>query len=128
MKSTIMSMSRSHNEFTVENSEVIQIAQKREFVRSCVNFRFFVKAEGKLIASTSIDISAGGIKFLPDENIFAIGDVVEIKLLSEEFGKNLTIEAQIINNIGKNLVAKYTKISEYDRDKIAGFCVKTLSK
>lgn len=128
MRSMVICAPSSDGELVIENSESLSICQKREFVRAAVDFRFFVKKGNNLVGAVCADISAGGVKFIPDEYIFDINDTVEIKLLSEEFGKDMTIKAFIINNIGNKLIAKYSKISEYDRDKIAGFCLKTLAE
>lgn len=127
-KSMVISSPSVDGELVIENSPALEISQKREFVRAAVNFRFFVKKDASLVGATSADISAGGVKFTPDEYSFDIGDIITVKLLSEEFGKNIEIEAKIINSISDKLIAQFIDISEFDRDKIAGFCHKVLSE
>lgn len=128
MNSMVICSPSGDGKLVIENAKALGIYQKREFVRAAVDFRFFVKKDGNLVGASAVDISAGGIKFLPDDYIFNVDDVVEIRLLNEEFGKDLNIEAQIINRFGDKLIAKYTDISEFDRDKISGFCLKVLSE
>ena len=89
---------------------------------------FFPYGKNDRLGISNADISAGGIKFIPDEYIFNIDDTIELKFLSEEFGKDINANARIINSIGDKLIAKYSDISEFDRDKIAGFCLKVLSE
>lgn len=128
MNSMVICAPSSDGKLVIENAKTLAIYQKREFVRAAVDFRFFIKKEGKLIGASCADISAGGIKFIPDEYIFNIDDTIELKFLSEEFGKDINANARIINSIGDKLIAKYSDISEFDRDKIAGFCLKVLSE
>lgn len=127
MNSMVISSPLADGELVIENSNTVGISQKRAYVRAAVNFRFFIKTQKTLTGATCVDISAGGVKFHPDEYIFKIGDNIDIKYLAEEFGKNIEAKAQIINVSGDKLIAKYTDISEFDRDKISGFCIKTLS-
>ena len=95
--------------------------QKREYVRATKEFNFYINTENNHVKALCKDISAGGIRFQTHETSFEDGQIVTIKLRAEEFKKDLTIEAQIINNIGGDYILKYTKINEFDRDKIAGF-------
>lgn len=128
MRSMVICAPSSDGELVIENAHCAGICQKREFVRAAANFRFFIKKDGNLVGASCVDISAGGVKFKPDEHIFNVDDIIEIKFLSEEFKKELSLEAQIINTKGDKLMAKYVNISEFDRDKIAGFCMKILSE
>ncbi len=128
MKSMVICAPSSDNELVIENAEAMAIRQKREYVRTAVELRFFIKKGEKLIGALSKDISAGGIKFVPDEFIFDIGDKVEIKFQDDDFGKDLNIESVIINIAGANVIAKYTQINEFDRDKISKFCLTLLSQ
>lgn len=127
MNSIVMYAPSTDGELIIENAQAIPMGQKREYVRAAVEFRFFIKIGEKLIGATAKDVSAGGIKFVPDESTLDINDKVEIKLLEEDFGKELNIKGVIINIIGEKYIAKYTQINDYERDKISGFCIKTLS-
>ena len=128
MNSMVISTPLEDGELVIENASAFQIPQKREFVRSAVEFNFFIKKEDSLIRARCVDISAGGIKFTPDENIFCEGDGVEIKFLSDEFEKDINVKAVIISVKVNNAVALYTDINEFDRDKIAKFCIKVLDE
>lgn len=127
MNSMVICAPSTDGELVIENAAALPISQKRNFVRTAAKFRFFIKKNDMLIGALSVDISAGGIKFIPDENIFNLEDTIEIKLLSDDFTKDITIEGVIINITNNTIIAKYTKINEFDRDKIAGFCINTLS-
>ena len=127
MNSLVMYAPSTDGELIIENAQAIPMGQKREYVRAAAEFRFFIKIGEKLIGATAKDISAGGIKFVPDEPVLDINDEVEIKLLEEDFGKELIIKSVIINIMGEKFIAKYTQINDYERDKISGFCIKTLS-
>ena len=128
MCSMVICAPSSDGELVIENADAMAVSQKREYVRAAVEFRFFIKKGEKLVGALCKDISAGGIKFIPDEYIFDLDDEVEIKFQSEEFEKDLNIKSVIINTAGEKLIAKYSHISDYDRDKISGFCLKTLSE
>lgn len=128
MRSMVISAPCENGELVIENARALQVPQKREFVRAAVEFGFFIKKNEKLIRARSVDISAGGIKFIPDENVFAVDDIIDIKFLSEEFGKDINIKAVVIAKLNDKLTAKYTEISEFDRNKIAGFCIKVLDE
>ena len=127
MNSLVMYAPSTDGELIIENAQAIPMGQKREYVRAAAEFRFFIKIGERLIGATAKDISAGGIKFVPDEPVLDINDEVEVKLLEEDFGKELIIKSVIINIIGEKFIAKYTQINDYERDKISGFCIKTLS-
>ena len=128
MRSMVICAPSSDGELVIENASSLSIRQKREYVRAAVKFNFFIKKGESLVRAVCEDISAGGVKFIPDEYIFNADDEVEIKFLSEEFEKDINLKALIINSLGGKLVAKYTDISEFDRDKIAGFCIKILDE
>ena len=128
MNSMVICSPSSDGKLVIENAKALGIYQKREFVRAAIDFRFFIKKDGQLIGAKSVDISAGGVKFVPDEYIFAVNDFIELKFLNEEFGKDIDFSAQIINIFGDKIIAKYTEISEFDRDKIVGFCLRVLSE
>ncbi len=127
MNSLVMYAPSTDGELIIENAQAIPMGQKREYVRAAAEFRFFIKIGERLIGATAKDISAGGIKFVPDEPVLDINDEVEVKLLEEDFGKELIIKSVIINIMGEKFIAKYTQINDYERDKISGFCIKTLS-
>ncbi len=127
MESMVLYAPSTDGKLVIENAEAIKVNQKREYVRAAVEFRFFVKKEESLIGALCKDISAGGIKFIPDENIFNIDDEVVLRFLGEEFEKDLNIKAQIIKENAQVIIAKYSQINEFDRDKISKFCQKTLS-
>ncbi len=127
MNSLVMYAPSTDGELIIENAQAIPMGQKREYVRAAAEFRFFIKIGERLIGATAKDISAGGIKFVPDEPVLDINDEVEVKLLEEDFGKELIIKSAIINIMGEKFIAKYTQINDYERDKISGFCIKTLS-
>ena len=127
MYSMVICSPSGDGELVIENAKALNINQKREFVRAAIKFRFFVRKDGHLIGASTVDISAGGIKFIPDEQKFGIDDKIELELLGEEFGKNINVQAQIINVIDDKYIARYTDINEFDRDKIAGFCIKAIS-
>ncbi len=128
MNSKVICTQSSNGKLVIENAKTLPMYKKRKVNRAAGEFRLFIKKEGKLISASYSDISAGGIKFIPDEYIFNIDDTIELKFLSEEFGKDINANARIINSIGDKLIAKYSDISEFDRDKIAGFCLKVLSE
>lgn len=128
MNSMVISTPSEDGELVIENATAFKISQKREFVRATAEFSFFVKKDDKLIRANCVDISAGGIKFIPDEKIFSEGDEIEVKFLSDEFEKDINIKAVIISMKADNAVALYTDISEYNRDKIAKFCIKVLDE
>ncbi len=126
MNSMVISAPSSDGELVIENASALAINQKRKYVRTVAEFRFFIQKGEKLIGALCNDISAGGIKFTPDEYIFDLDEEIEIKLLSDEFEKDLIIKGIIINIKGEKVIAKYTQINEFDRDKISNFCLKTL--
>ncbi len=127
MSSMVICAPSSDGELVIENASAHEVSQKREYVRTATEFRFFIKKQDKLIGALCKDISAGGIKFIPDEYIFDLNDEIEIRFQGDEFDKDLNIQSVIINIIGDKVIAKYVNINEFDRDKISGFCLKTLS-
>ncbi len=127
MNSIVIYAPSTDGELIIENANAIPMGQKREFVRAAIEFRFFIKIGERLIGATAKDISAGGIKFVPDEAVFDINDEIEIKFLEEDFGKELNVKSVIINIMGEKYIAKYIQINDYERDKLSGFCLKALS-
>ncbi len=128
MNSMVISSPSADGELVIENAAAFELPKNREYVRAAVEFSFFVKKDDSLIRANCIDISAGGIKFAPEENILAQGDEIEIKFLSEEFEKDINLKALVLNVKNSFAVACYSDVNEFDRDKIAKFCIKVLDE
>lgn len=128
MNSMVISTPSEDGELVIENAAAFELPKNREYVRAAVEFSFFVKKDDSLIRANCIDISAGGIKFAPEENILAQGDEIEIKFLSEEFEKDINLKALVLNVKNSFAVACYSDVNEFDRDKIAKFCIKVLDE
>lgn len=126
MNSLLISNNIEKNMLIIENAQVEEMPQKREFARAAAEFTFFVKMDKKLPKAKCKDISASGMKFETAEHL-EVGQNVTLRLMAEDFGKDLTIEAQVINNIGGYYVVKFENLNEYDKDRIVGFCNKSYS-
>lgn len=116
-------------EFYIESAPAISEPQNRAFVRASIRIRVFVQSGQKLIGATTLDLGGGGMKFILDSGAkYEIGDIFEVRLLEDDFTKDINAKAQVLKVFDKNTyVVSFVEINEYDRDKIVRFCIKALS-
>ncbi len=127
MNSTVITQINSNNSIIVENNKMLEVEQKREFVRVVSNLKFVVEFDLKIINCQAINISAGGIAFKSDTNLFKVDDKIKIKFSEKDLGKNIICNAIIIKVQDSMLVAKYTDLNPHDEDKIMGYVFKLIT-
>ena len=110
----------------IENAPTIQEAQLREEVRMTCDKPVQIIIEGNYINATTMDLSAGGIRFEFDEvdiNL-EIGYKFFIRYDDEELPKDL-IKAKIIKKLqDKVYVAQFYDNNVSIMDKVAKFCMR----
>lgn len=129
MNCHVIAKLNANNCIVVENNETIPVEQKREFVRVLSNIAFkILKDDNKIIECYCINISAGGIAFCVNNEVFKINELVNVILPKEEFDTEITACGKIIKNYDNCFVAQFINLSSYNEDKIMKHVFKLIAK
>jgi|GEM_PF-1296979 len=113
----------------IENARTIEQKENREDVRTSVIMKIYIKHGESVIPATTINLSAGGVKFELNgkQTPLKINDQVKIKFTGDALGKDLTVEAVIIKSFGgKVFVGYFIDKNQNTRSKISGFCMRNV--
>lgn len=120
---------KSNNCIVIENNESIPVEQKREFVRVLSNITFKIeKQDNNIIDCFCINISGGGIAFSVTGAEFKIGEIVQINLSEDDFGKEIKTSGEIIKEYNNFYVAKFLNLQPHDEDKIVKYVFNLIAK
>lgn len=111
----------------IENARTIERKENREDVRTSVQMKIYVKLGMSLIPATTINLSAGGVKFeLNSAQVpLNVDDEVEIKFTDNTLEKDLSIGAVVTKSSSQKIfVACFSEKNQGKRSKISGFCMR----
>ncbi len=113
----------------IENARTIQEKENREDVRTSVSMKIYIKHGKLLIPATTINLSAGGVKFELNNSQapLELNDQIDIKFISDEFEKDLSVQAVVTKVFSEKIfVACFVDKNQSIRSKISGFCMRNV--
>ncbi len=102
----------------IENASVETVEKKRETVRAVDDFFFNTIVNNSIYNVKCLNISAGGIAFTFDENIYEVNQLVEVIFPEKIFSKKITCNIQIIKVRDDYCSARFIDLNLFDQSLI----------
>lgn len=115
------------NRMVIENASTVTVEQKRENVRAVDSFKFKVYLNNIEYIVECLDISAGGIAFSFDGDIFRRGQILKVVFDEDLFSKKISCDAEVIKAHNGFCAVKFLNLNIYDESKITKKVFKILS-
>ena len=124
-----MIIDNNGHKLELENAPTIAEEQRRENVRINVPLKIFIHANDALYPATTLDLSAGGVRFELTSNVRVLDNSNEIRVrfIDTAFEDEFTVNAVMLKTVSETIyVAKFENNSDGILQTITRFCMRNV--